>query len=203
MSFSLTALRHAARTLLIASAACAVFAADLAAQTLTEREAHQQVASPRGTKVILADLGVSDKDLLSQLEAQARKFPYYGAFVTSPGDPAQNQSALGIGNFHSPEDAVRVALGLCEARRTSGAPCIVVAQTVPRSYKPGVLTLSAEATESLRGAFRRLDSPKAFAISAETGHYGFARGDGTRALADCNAGATKSGETDCRLVVVD
>lgn len=173
------------------------------AQTLTEREARQQVAPPRGISVELADLPINDPDMLKRLEAKALQFPYYGAFVTSPGDPAENQSAFGLANLHSPQDAVRVALATCEARRTTGAPCILVAQTFPRRYQAGVLTLSAKATEVLRGAFRQLDSPKAFAISDETGQFGFARGDGTRALANCNAAAGESGVQDCRLVVVD
>ncbi|MEM0936677.1 MAG: hypothetical protein AAF646_15405 [Pseudomonadota bacterium] len=172
------------------------------AETLTEREARSQVAAPR-MAVIVADLDFLDRAAKRQLEQAAEQFPYYGALVLSPGDPPENQSGLSVANHHSPEAAAEAALSACNARRTTGAPCVIVAQTVPRNYAPGVLTLSATATEALRGDFRRLDSPKAFAISNETGHFAFARGDGSRALANCNAAASEDSVAPCQIVVAD
>jgi hypothetical protein len=174
-----------------------------AAQTLTEAQARDQVASPRGSRILVADLDFLNDQAKRQIEAAAEQFPYYAALVLSPGDPAENQSGLTVANYHSPQVATEIALSTCNARRTSGAPCVVVAQVVPRRYEPGRLTLSKEATEALRGEFRRLDSPKAFAISPGTGRYAMARGDGTRALSACNARAAEAGEADCRIVVFD
>ncbi|MEM1428433.1 MAG: hypothetical protein AAGG09_03135 [Pseudomonadota bacterium] len=178
-------------------------AAPAAAQTLTEQQARQQVASSRGVQVVVADLDFIDAATKRQFEQAGKQFPYYGAFVLSPGDPQSNQSGLAAANYHSPQAAVEAALRDCNARRTTGDPCVVVAQTYPRGYEAGGLTLSTDATEALRGDFRRLDSPKALAISPTTGHFAFARGDGARAQSACNAAAGASGAQDCRVVVVD
>jgi hypothetical protein len=78
-----------------------------------------------------------------------------------------------------------------------------VAQVLPRRYQGDRLTLSKAATDALRGDFGRLDTPKALAISPATGAFGFARGDGTRALASCNAKAAEQGAQDCRIVVAE
>jgi len=170
------------------------------AQTLTEREARQQVPSSRGVQVVVADLDFIDAALRRQLEQAGRQFPYYGAFVLSPGDPPANQSGLGAANYHSPEAAVRAALADCNERRTTGAPCVVVAQTYPRGFAPAGLTLSSDAADALNGEFRRMDSPKALAISPATGRFAIARGDGARAQSACNAAA---GTQDCRIVVFE
>ena len=186
-----------------AALALALSAEPSVAQTLTESQARAQVAAPRGVDVRVAELPGLDGAQLRQLEQAAAQYPYYAAFVVAPGDPQANQSGLTVVNMHSPEEATRSALAACEQRRTTGAPCIVLAQTFPRRYEPGQLTLSREATEALRGEFRQMDSPKALAISPSTGQFGFARGDGARAMADCNAKASEQGAQDCRIVVAD
>ncbi len=174
-----------------------------AAQPLTERQARDQVASPRGVDVRVADLPFLTGDSRRQIAQAAEDFPYYAALVLSPGDPPANQSGVAMVNYHSPEAATRAALAECNDRRTTGAECVIVAQVLPRRYQGGRLTLSREATEALRGDFRRMDSPKALAISPGTGQFGFARGDGSRALAACNAKAVEQGAQDCRIVVAD
>jgi len=187
----------------IALAAIALGPLEAAAQTLTERQARDQVASPRGVDVRVADLPFLTGDMRRQIAQAAEEFPYYAALVLSPGDPQANQSGVAMVNYHSPEAATRAALEACNKRRTTGAECVVVAQVLPRRYQGGRLTLSREATEALRDDFRRMDSPKALAISPDTGQFGFARGDGSRALADCNAKAAEQGARDCRIVVAD
>jgi hypothetical protein len=149
----------------------------------------------------VADLPFLSGDMRRRVERAAEEFPYYAALVLSPGDPQANQSGLTVANYHSPEAATRAALDACNRRRTTGAECVVVAQVLPRGYERGDLTLSKEATDALRGDFRRLDPPKALAISPATGQFGFARGDGARALAGCNRKAAERGVEDCRIVV--
>lgn len=174
-----------------------------AAAQISEREARRQVAAPRGPVVAVADLDFLDAATARALEQYARQLPYYAAIAVSPGEPAANQVSPGAVNYHSPQAASRAALATCNAQRTTGGACVIVAQTVPRGYEPGRLTLSIRATEALRGDFRRLDAPKAFAISPATGQFAFARGDGARALARCNAAAAEQGERDCVVVVAE
>ena len=178
-------------------------AAQAPAQTLTEREARAAVAAPRGVSVLIADLDFLTPQLRGALEAVAAQLPYYAAIAVSPGEPAASQLNPGVVNFHSPEAARQRALATCNAQRTSGGPCVIVAEVRPRRYAPGSPTLSVNATEALRGAYRRLDAPKAFAISPSTGAFGFARGDGARALATCAARASDAGASDCRVFVSD
>jgi hypothetical protein len=187
--------------LAIALTACA--ASQVLAQTLTEREARSAVAAPRGVSVAIADLDFLTPQLRSALEAVASQLPYYAAIAVSPGEPASSQLNPGVVNFHSPEAARQRALATCNAQRTSGGPCVIVAEVRPRRYEPGAPTLSVNATEALRGAYRRLDAPKAFAISPSTGAFGYARGDGGRALATCAARASDAGASDCRIFVSD
>jgi hypothetical protein len=192
------------------TAACGVIAATVAlcgaagAQVLSEREARSAIASPRGVSVVVSDLSFVTPQVARALEQYAAELPYYAAIAVSPGEPASSQVSPGAVNFHAPEDAQRAALAACNAARTTGAPCVIVAQTVPRRYEAGRPTLSVQATEALRGAFRQMDSPKALAISSSTGQFAFARGDGARALAQCNAAAAGAGGArDCRIVVAD
>lgn len=184
-------------------AALALLAALPAAAQMSEREARREVAAPRGPDVALADLDFLDAATARALEQYARQLPYYAAIAVSPGEPAANRVSPGAVNYHSPEAASRAALAACNAQRTTGAACVIVAQTRPRGYEPGRLTMSIRATEALRGDFRRLDAPKAFAISPATGQFAFARGDGARALARCNAAAAEQGERDCAVVVAE
>lgn len=187
----------------LALAACIAAPITAGAQTLSERQARDQVAAPRGTDVRVADLPWITNEVRQQIERELGNYPYYAALVMSPGDPGATPAGGAIVNFHSPEAATRAALAACNAQRTSGPDCVVVAQVLPRRYQGGRLTLSRAATDALRGDFGRLDSPKALAISPATGAFSFARGDGTRALASCNAKAAEQGAQDCRIAVAE
>ncbi|MEO1677348.1 MAG: hypothetical protein AAFU80_04225 [Pseudomonadota bacterium] len=188
----------------LAAALCAVLGAGQApAQTLTERDARAAVPDARGVTVSVADvafLGATEKRAVEQY---AKQFDYYAAMAVSPGDPADTGSAVALANYHSPQDAQQAALAACNARRTTGGACVIVATVVPRDYAQGPLTLSKAGVDALKGPFRQLSSPKAFAISPSTGHFGFARGDGGRALSACGARASADGASDCRIVIFD
>jgi hypothetical protein len=186
-----------------AAALAAAIALPAAAQTLTERQARNEVASPRGVDVRVADLPWMTDDVRRRIEQELSNYPYYAALVMSPGNPAGTPAGGAIVNYHSPEAATRAALEACEAQRGSGPECVVVAQVLPRRYEGGRLTLSKAATEALRGDFRQLEAPKALAISPGTGQFAFARGDGSRALSRCNAQAQEAGAQDCRIVVAE
>ena len=70
-----------------------------------------------------------------------------------------------------------------------------------RTEAKDALSLSGPANAALRKGYRKLKPPKAFAISDKTGHFGFDRGDGGRALASCEKASGGAG--DCRIVVAD
>lgn len=173
------------------------------AQTVDSKAARKALFSERGRSVTVANLDWITPDVRKATEQYAAGFAYFGAMALSPGDPAETGSAVTVQNYHSLEAAERAALDGCNARRTTGKPCVIVASIAPRGYKPRNLTLSLGATRALKKEFRKLSEPRAFAISPSTGAFGWARGDGARALSQCNSGAQKKGVTDCAIVVFD
>ncbi|MEL6209871.1 MAG: hypothetical protein AAFR44_06750 [Pseudomonadota bacterium] len=181
----------------------AVMAAGAVAAQVDSRTARNQTFPERGRSVEVADLSFLGAAERAAVEEYAKQFDYYGAMAVSPGDPADTGSAVAVANYHSVRAAQKAALDGCNARRRTGRACVIVATVLPRRYQARGFTLSVEGTAALKGAYRRLDSPKAFAISEATGAFGFARGDGARALSACNERAAPNGARDCRVVVVD
>lgn len=154
-----------------------------------------------GSDVQLGQADFMGPAVAKAIEQAAASIPYYGAIAVSPGEPTTSNLMATMANFHSPEAAQTAALENCNARRTVGQPCVVIATIVPKRFKPQPLTLSVEATRSFGKEYRRLDEPKAMAISPSTGVFGIDRGDGSRALANCAAAA--KGASDCQIVVFD
>lgn len=197
------ALRIAFAGLALSALVVSAVAPPAVAQTLTERQARSSVPDSRSRTVLMSDLDWLGDAESRAVEDYAKQFNYYGALAVSPGDPADTGSAVAVANYHSPQDAQRAALASCNAKRTSGGACVIVATVVPRGYRSGVPTLSEEAVDALKGDFRRMDSPKALAISPSTGFFGIARGDGGRALSTCAARAAEQGQSDCRIFVLE
>lgn len=186
------------------AAVCAVSGASQALaqeRVFTTDEARDMLFRQNGRSVEIAEVDFLGPAERRALEAYGRDFAYYGAMAVSPGDRADSGSAVALANFHSPEAAASAALEGCEARRKEGEPCIIVATINPRRFEARDLTLSVEATAALAGEYRRLEPPKAFAISPGSGAWAFARGDGARALDQC--AARSDGAGDCRIVVAD
>ena len=69
----------------------------------------------------------------STIETAAARIPYYGAIAVSPGEPASSNLMATMANFHSPESAQQAAIANCNARRTSGKPCVVIATILPKA----------------------------------------------------------------------
>lgn len=175
------------------------------AQTIDSRTAGRMLFGT-GWEVELGQADFIEKSMAKAIESQLRGQPgvgYYGAIAVSPGEPVSSNLNSIVANFHSPETAQAAALKDCNARRTSGGPCVVVASIVPKRYKPRDFTLSAAATQAFSKTYKKLDSPKGMAVSPATGAYGMDRGDGGRALAKCAAAAQAQGASDCRLVIFD
>lgn len=189
--------------LTLAVAMAAVTAATAVAAQVDSRTARSQAFPERGRSVEVADLSFLGATERAAVEDYAKQFDYYGAMAVSPGDPANTGSAVAVANYHSVRAAQQAALDGCNARRSTGRACVIVATILPRRYEPRGFTLSVGGTAALRGAYRRLSTPKAFAISEATGAFAFARGDGARALAACNEQAAPDGVRDCRIAILD
>lgn len=183
--------------------ALAVAAPMAAAQTVDSRAAKKMLFSERGGNVQVADVDFLPGDATKALEKAAAQIPYYGAIAVSPGEPTASNLMAAMGNHHSVDAASSAALANCNARRTSGKPCVVIAVITPKKYKARPLTMSAEATRVFKKEYSRLKKPRGMAISPATGVFGIDRGDGGRALSRCNTAAKALGATDCRLVIAD
>jgi hypothetical protein len=189
------------RTMLASAACLTLFGAAQAQDAMTTAQARDMLFRENGRSVSVPELDFLGAAERRALETYGAQFAYYGAMAVSPGDRVDSGSAVALANFHSPQAAQAAALAGCEARRKTGAPCIIVATIAPRRFEQRALTLSVEATAALKDEYRKLDTPKAFAISPSTGAWAFARGDGARALDQCAGKA--SGAGDCRVVVAD
>ncbi|MDT0683665.1 5-aminolevulic acid synthase [Roseicyclus sp. F158] len=167
-----------------------------------EEAARGQLFRGDAQAVSVAEVDFLGAAEIAALKQYAAQFDYYAALAVSPGDPAETGSAVALANFHSPAAAQRAALGACNARRTTGEPCVIVSVTTPKGYRARDLTLSAEATAAFEEEYRGASSPKAMAISEATGHFGIGAG-AERALSVCNDAAAAEGPRDCRVVIAD
>lgn len=172
-------------------------------EPVDSKTAKSMLFAERGRMVEPGEADFLTPEVVDALSKQLREFDYYAAVAVSPGEPVASGLQVLMANFHTPESAEAAALEECNAQRTSGKACIIVARVLPKKYESSDLTLSVEATRALRKEFRKLKPPRAFAISETTGHYAMDRGDGGRAIAACNSQASEKGVTDCKLVVFD
>ena len=174
-----------------------------AADSLSFKEARKVL--PRGGRTVTAlpDTTFLDDKQQAILRALTDSIPYYGALAISPDEGLFVEWLNAAGQHHSIMAARAAALRYCEAnRKKESAECVVVLEVSPKGADPDApLSLSADAADALRGDYRKLKSPKAFAISTNLGTFGFARGDGGRALDTCSK--MGSGAKDCRVVVAD
>ncbi|MFV0359014.1 5-aminolevulic acid synthase [Tropicimonas sp.] len=173
------------------------------AQPVESRAAKKMLFSERGAEVVVADVDFLDDSAKTALKQAAGQIPYYGAIAVSPGEPTSANLMSTMANFHTSEAASAAALANCNARRTSGGPCVVIATVLPKRYRPEALTMSLQATQAFNKQYRKMKEPKGMAISPTVGAYGYDRGDGGRAISICNAAAAREGASDCRLVVAD
>lgn len=171
------------------------------AEPVNSKSAKSMLFKGKGRSVEVFEADFMGKAEIKALEQYARQFDYYGAFAVSAGDPVENASAVGLANFHSEGAARSAALMACNAKRTTGKECMILAVVHPKGFKPRVLTLSAEASDAVRKDFRKMEAPKGFAISPSTGAWAMARGDGGRALSSCND--RSQGARDCELAIFD
>ncbi len=162
--------------------------------------AFNEAVVPQADRARLENAKQSLGDVLTTL---GEAIPHYGAVAISPSEGLFVEWLNGVGQYHSLPAARAAALAYCNANRNSAsAPCQVLVEVAPKGAKPGdAITISGPANAALRGAYRKMKSPKAFAISQSTGNFGFDRGDGGRALNACASAGP--GANDCIIVVAD
>ena len=178
-------------------------AAPLAEADPVDSKTAKRMLFGTGSEAVIGQVDFIDSAVAKAIQQAAGQIPYYGAIAVSPGEPTSSNLMATMANFHSPEAAQQAALANCNARRTTGRPCVVIATVVPKKFKPQPLTLSVEATKVFGKEYRKLAAPKALAISPSTGVFAADRGDGGRAISRCNAAAQAKGSADCRVVIAD
>lgn len=200
--------------LLTAALCLAVMTLPAISEPLTFKEARKALPRAKAKPVITvfeevvpaadkAQLEGARQKLKDVLKTMGQSVPSYGAVAISPDEGLFVEWLNGAGQFHSLASARQAALSYCnDKRKRSSAKCALVVEVSPKGAKADApISLSGPANAALRGAYRKLQAPKAFAISDKTGNFGFERGDGGRALEACRRAG--DGASDCRIVVAD
>jgi hypothetical protein len=148
----------------------------------------------------LAGAGLKPKDVFKGIGASLSG---YGAAAISPDEGVLVEWLSGVSEHHSIGAARVAAVAFCNSKKkAASADCVTLVEVMPKGAKENAaLSLSEKANSALRKAFRKLDKPRAFAISPSTGDFGMDRGDGTRAIAACAAAGNDA--SDCVVVVAD
>lgn len=173
------------------------------ADPITGKAARTLLFAPEGAEVeVLPQAGLTEKDA-ALLRTVGATQPYYGAIAVSPDEDLMVDATVAAANYHDTEAALVAALAQCETKRKGAAPCVVVALIRPKGWEPRGVQLSAAATLGFATDYKGKRG-KALAISASTGGWGIATGDGAaaEAVAACAAKATPSA-SDCAVVVAD
>ncbi|MCR8723431.1 hypothetical protein [Frigidibacter sp. ROC022] len=150
----------------------------------------------------LPGISAADRESAKAVFSQFKESHYYGAVAAAPGDGLVAPATQIAQNLHSPEAARAAALAACA--KLAQSPCVVVAEVLPRRYKPKPLTLSQSATEGF-ATYKKGKGPKALAISASTDAWAVARGIGAKigARRECERLAEMKGADDCTVVIAD
>ncbi len=191
-----------------------VFAAtQLGAEPISYKEARKVLPKDNGkvTLVSYPDV-VPEKDLNALAAAKMKpkdvfnaigaSLEGFGAVAISPDEGLLVEWISGVSQHHSLDAARTAAIAYCNGKKKpNSADCQVIVEIAPKGGKSVSLTLSAAAISAVRGAYRKLDTPRAFAISPSTGDFGMDRGDGARAIENCASAGNKA--NDCVVVIAD
>lgn len=176
------------------------------ADPIDGKAARDAVFSHRGGQVVVLEQDVLSAENAAQLAATGGVIQYYGAIAVAPDEGFISQANQAAANHHSIEAAEEAALTACNAARSGGRRCVIIAHYLPDDWEEGrPVQLSQTATDALRRTYRRARKPRALAISPMTGAFAVDRGDGAQenAIATCNEEASQLGATDCNVVVSD
>lgn len=180
------------------------------AVVLSGKLAKKMLFSHKGSEFVIlkqdfmTDADVKLLNLMSGMD-QFKAVLYYGAIAASPSDGVTHKATLAVSSHHTPAAAAAAAISECNALRSEGPDCVVVAQILPRKYSEQAFSLSASATVTLKKTYLRGRGPKAMAISPSAGSYGVAKGEAAveAALEACAADPAAKSAADCLIVVQD
>ncbi|WP_420863180.1 5-aminolevulic acid synthase [Algirhabdus cladophorae] len=172
------------------------------AEPVDGKVAKSALFKPKGAEVELIEQDFftdQDRDILGQVALQQS---YYGAIAVSPDDGVISNATVAAANYHAVPQAEIAALAACNDAKEGVADCVIVAQIRPKGWSEQPVQLSVDATVAYRKEYRRGKGPKAFAISASTGKFAVAKGEGAQeaAVEACNERADAS---DCTAVILD
>ena len=139
-------------------------------------------------------LSQSDRDIVQSIGPTQQ---YYGAIAYSHDEGLLSEATVAAANHHSVEVARGLALADCNSKRREGAAaCVIAADILPKRYRAGrTLQLSMGATAEFDANYRKAKGARSFAISAQSGLWGWGPDDAS-ALQACDA-------EDCKVVVRD
>jgi len=200
------------KSLAIIAVIAAAAAAGALAQDLPDQRTAQKMLFKDGknaTEVRILRPELIPESYQAALHQAAKLQKYYEALAVSPTEGLLAKSGTQAINFHTAAAAHVAAIYGCNKKKAkASADCVVVAEFLPKGYTGAqTFSLSNNATEEFRKAYRRGGKSKAFAISPSTGNWGQAVKAGsadaarTTALADCNA--KPGGNGDCEVVSQD
>jgi len=191
---------------LFLAATLGVMGGTAGAEPIDGKAARGEMFSHRGGQVVVFAEDYLSEENAAQLAVTGGLIQYYGAIAIAPDEGFISQANQAAANHHSIDAAETAALAACNAARSGGRRCVIIAHYLPDDWEEGrALQLSQAATDAFRRTYRRARKPRAFAISDITGAFGVGRGDGAMedALASCNEDAESLGATDCNVVVSD
>lgn len=148
-----------------------------------------------------ARLSRADRRTLEQVVVAVK---YYGAIAFAPDRGLLSEATVAAQNYHSIPAAEAAALADCRAK-AGGSACVVAAHILPEGFAPRAVQMSSAATASFLADYGPAQAPKAFALSASTGSWGFARGRNAArdAQAACRDRSAGKAATDCAVAVAD
>lgn len=170
------------------------------AETLGYREANRILPDGDSTVARIVAVPFLDDTQREILGGLRMTIPFYGSLALSPDEGLFVDWLQASGQHHSVDAARAAAMAHCEAsRKKSSASCVIVLDVVPKGWDAEApVSLSQSAAEALRGPYRKLRGDKAFAISAQTGTFGFGASSDDAITACAEAGAE-----DCQVIIAD
>ncbi|WP_417598375.1 5-aminolevulic acid synthase [Pararhodobacter oceanensis] len=185
-------------------ALCALLASTsaAAADPVDTGAAREQLYRADRVEVVRYHTSGLDEEELQVLTTVAQSQKYYAALAFAPEAGIMAEPTVMSANFHNIEAAREAALSTCNERRSGGARCVIAMEVRPQGWEPRDLQLSADATTHFNDDYRRATGTRAFAISASTGQWGVALGDGAQdeAVTACQG---ETNVSDCAVVIAD
>ena len=176
----------------------AVLSTPALAEPLSGKAAKKILFAPVKAEVeILPEAGLP-QEMADALVMVGEGQPYYGAVAIAPEEGLMSEATVAAANFHDTASAGVAALAECNAKKKTGADCVLAAYIRPKGWAEAGFSLSSDAT----AAFAEYDMKTgALAVSVSTGAFGMAAGEGAAEAALANCAAKNEKATDCALAV--